>query len=78
MISMIANQNFRMIKETARTDNQGRLTLGNEGKEKNYRVMMNDAGQILLDQYWKYRRRNCGCGATQKRWLPCKEALNKL
>jgi hypothetical protein len=46
---MIENQNFRLIKNTARTDNRGRLTLGAVAKAKSYRIMINDAGQILLD-----------------------------
>ncbi len=46
---MIENQNFQLIKETARTDDRGRLTLGAVAKTKNYRVLINDAGQILLD-----------------------------
>lgn len=46
---MIENQNFRLIKDTARTDDRGRLTLGTVAKAKNYRILINDDGQILLD-----------------------------
>jgi len=35
------------IKDTTRTDDEGRLTLGAVAKAKNYRVLINDAGQIL-------------------------------
>ncbi|MBE9167077.1 hypothetical protein IQ238_05855 [Pleurocapsales cyanobacterium LEGE 06147] len=45
----VANSNFREIKHTSRVDDRGRLTLGAVAKKKNYRVMINDLGQILLD-----------------------------
>ena len=45
----IANSNFQEIKRSSRADNRGRLTLGAVAKEKNYRVMINELGQILLD-----------------------------
>jgi hypothetical protein len=45
----IANSNFQEIKHSSRADDRGRLTLGAVAKEKNYRVMINDLGQILLD-----------------------------
>jgi hypothetical protein len=46
---MIEHQNFQIIKDAVRSDNRGRLTLGNVAKAKSYRVLINDAGQILLD-----------------------------
>jgi hypothetical protein len=45
----IASQDFREIKDDVRTDARGRLTLGAVAKEKKYKVLVNDAGQILLD-----------------------------
>ena len=47
--SPIADENFREIKKIVRTDNQGRLMIGQEVKSKKYRVLINDVGQILLD-----------------------------
>lgn len=46
---MLTNENFRLIKEAVSTDTQGRIILGENAKTKVYRVMLNDAGQILLD-----------------------------
>ncbi|MGL5938787.1 MAG: hypothetical protein ACRC2S_00130 [Waterburya sp.] len=45
----IANSNFQEIKHSSRADDRGRLTLGAVAKKKNYRVMINELGQILLD-----------------------------
>jgi glycine cleavage system aminomethyltransferase T len=45
----VVNSNFREIKHSSRADNRGRLTLGAIAKQKNYRVMINELGQILLD-----------------------------
>ena len=42
-------QDFRVVKDAVRPDNQGRLTLGQVITAKSYRVMTNEAGQILLD-----------------------------
>lgn len=47
--SPIANSNFREIKHSSLADDRGRLTLGSIAKKKNYRVMINELGQILLD-----------------------------
>ncbi len=47
--SPIADSNFREIKHSSRADDRGRLTLGVVAKKKNYRVMINELGQILLD-----------------------------
>lgn len=46
---MIENQNFQLIKDAVRSDDRGRLTLGAIAKTKSYRVLINEAGQILLD-----------------------------
>jgi acyl-CoA hydrolase len=46
---MLTNENFRLIKEAVSTDTQGGIILGENAKTKVYRVMLNDAGQILLD-----------------------------
>jgi hypothetical protein len=40
---------FQIIKESVSSDSRGRLSLGTVVKDKRYRVMVNDAGQILLD-----------------------------
>lgn len=45
----VANSNFQEIKHSSRADDRGRLTLGAVAKKKNYRVMINQLGQILLD-----------------------------
>ena len=45
----IASSNFQEIKQSSRADERGRLTLGTIAKKKNYRVMINELGQILLD-----------------------------
>lgn len=73
--SPIANQNFREIKEIVRTDNRGRLTIGQEVKSKKYRVLINDVGQILLDpvkniperELWLWK--NPGARASLERGL---------
>ncbi|MGB3655731.1 MAG: hypothetical protein WBA41_31595 [Rivularia sp. (in: cyanobacteria)] len=46
---LISNRNFYAIKEAIFTNEQGKLTLGEAAKTKVYRVLTNDAGQILLD-----------------------------
>lgn len=46
---LITNPNFYVIKEAILTSEQGNLTLGEAAKAKVYRVLTNDAGQILLD-----------------------------
>ncbi len=46
---LISNQNFYIIKEAILTSEQGNLILGDAAKAKVYRVLTNDAGQILLD-----------------------------
>lgn len=48
MDSPIVNSNFKEIK-SSRADERGRLTIGAIAKKKNYRVMVNQSGQILLD-----------------------------
>lgn len=48
MFNML-NTNFRIIKEAIRTDDRGRITIGNEAKGKTYQVLVNDLGQILLE-----------------------------
>jgi len=45
----VNEQDFRVVKESIRPDERGRITLGQALKAKNYRLMVNDAGQILLD-----------------------------
>jgi len=45
----IADTNFKEIKHSSRADDRGRLTVGAVAKKKNYRVMINELGQILLD-----------------------------
>jgi glycine cleavage system aminomethyltransferase T len=42
-------QDFRLVKELVQLDSRGRLTVGAISKGKSYRLMVNDAGQILLD-----------------------------
>lgn len=42
-------RNFRVVKELIQPDSQGKLTLEQVARAKSYRVMVNDAGQILLD-----------------------------
>ncbi len=46
---IIANQNFHVVKEAILTTEEGNLTLAEVAKAKVYRVLTNDAGQILLD-----------------------------
>jgi hypothetical protein len=46
---MVANQNFHVVKEAILTSEEGNFTLGETAKAKVYRVLTNDAGQILLD-----------------------------
>lgn len=43
------DQGFQVIKEIVQPDGRGRVSLGMMATGKNYRVMINDAGQILLD-----------------------------
>lgn len=44
----MTEQGFRVLKNIIRPDERGRITLGNFAKSKTYKVMINDAGQILL------------------------------
>lgn len=46
---MSVNEKFRIFKEALKTDEQGCLNLGPEAKTTEYRVLINEAGQILLD-----------------------------
>lgn len=45
----MGEQGFQVLKEIVQPDSRGRLSIGAATKGKNYRVMVNDAGQILLD-----------------------------
>jgi hypothetical protein len=45
----MAGQEFQMLKDIVQPDSRGRLSIGAAAKGKSYRVMVNDAGQILLD-----------------------------
>ena len=45
----MTEQGFRVLKDIIRPDERGRITLGNLAKSKSYKVMINDAGQILLN-----------------------------
>jgi hypothetical protein len=45
----MAGQEFQMLKDIVQSDSRGRLSIGAVVKGKSYRVMVNDAGQILLD-----------------------------
>lgn len=45
----MTEQGFRVLKDIIRPDERGRITLGNFAKSKTYKVMINDAGQILLN-----------------------------
>ncbi len=46
---MLGNQNFHVVKEAILTNEEGNFTLGETAKAKDYRVLTNDAGQILID-----------------------------
>ena len=46
---MIANQPFHLLQQEAQTDREGCIHLGQNAKAKRYRILINDAGQILLD-----------------------------
>ena len=48
-MSLNSPSSFREIKHSSRADSRGRLTLGTVAKNKDYRIMLNDLGQILLD-----------------------------
>jgi hypothetical protein len=47
--SEMSDQGFQMLKDIVQPDSRGRLSIGAAAKGKSYRVMVNDAGQILLD-----------------------------
>lgn len=47
--NMIENQDFKIVKDSVKTDDKGRLILGTVAKAKSYRVLINEVGQILLD-----------------------------
>ena len=49
MSNPIGDADFQEIKPSSRADDRGRLTIGAVAKRKNYRVMINQLGQILLD-----------------------------
>ncbi|MDF5724026.1 MAG: hypothetical protein PUP91_26890 [Rhizonema sp. PD37] len=46
---MLVHQNFHVVQEAILTNEEGNFTLGETAKAKVYRVLTNDAGQILLD-----------------------------
>ena len=46
---MNANETFRLIQDAAHADDEGNIHIGQSAKAKRYRVLINDAGQILLD-----------------------------
>ena len=43
------DKGFQVVKDIVQPDGRGRVSLGMIAVGKNYRVMTNDAGQILLD-----------------------------
>lgn len=43
------SRGFHVIQTAAQTDQQGRITLGADTKNKTYRIFQNEQGQILLD-----------------------------
>ena len=45
----MTEQGFRVLKDIISPDERGRITLGHFVKSKTYKVMINDAGQILLN-----------------------------
>jgi hypothetical protein len=45
----IGGAGFRVRKGYVHPDARGRLTLGSTAKDADYRVFVNDSGQILLD-----------------------------
>jgi hypothetical protein len=45
----MASQEFQLIRDNVNPDSRGRLSLGAVVKGKRYRMMVNAAGQILLD-----------------------------
>lgn len=45
----MVGQDFEILKDIVQPDSRGRLSIGAVTKGKNYRVMVNEAGQILLD-----------------------------
>jgi hypothetical protein len=48
-LGAIASSNFHTVKESARTDERGRLTLGSVASSTTFHVLRNEYGQILLD-----------------------------
>lgn len=45
----MAEPGYRVVKESVQPDSRGRVTLGQLAQGKNYRILVNEAGQILLD-----------------------------
>lgn len=45
----LANQDFQLIKEAIIKNAEGKIILEDEIKSSAYRVLVNEAGQILLD-----------------------------
>lgn len=43
------NQDFQVIKDLVQPDGRGRISLGMTASGKSYRILSNEAGQILLD-----------------------------
>lgn len=43
------NQEFQVVKDLVQPDGRGRISLGMTASGKSYRVLINEAGQILLD-----------------------------
>jgi len=45
----MAEPGYRVVKESVQPDSRGRVTLGQLARGKNYRLLVNKAGQLLLD-----------------------------
>ena len=46
---LVNRSHYKIIKKSISTDRQGQLSLNLETKSTEYRVLVNEAGQILLD-----------------------------
>jgi hypothetical protein len=64
-MSLLKNHQFYPTSATAQVDSDGKLTVGmplrQESTHQNYRILINDAGQILLDPFANI--------PEQERWL---------
>lgn len=76
MTSPKTNQ-FYTVKKSVVADKRGRITLGTEVKTKEFRVLQNDLGQILLDPIVQIPERELWLWQNQQALKSIKQGLQE-